>query len=157
MQRDSDHADSGKPRTFVLCEKKHEWVCSNASTSLKNPLLVRVRPMCLSVKLHLCRFRFMQYRITWLVRIRLCRLVEIRLNRWDLVLTSEWILSVKLYLLWRVFMINLLNLQNLRGVLILVSLSVVVSTYRSAQLSGLCSKVLLIALDEIPDVCNTCF
>ena len=44
------HADSGKPRTFVLCEKKHEEVCSNASTSLKNPSLVRVWPMCLSVK-----------------------------------------------------------------------------------------------------------
>jgi len=36
------HADSGKPRIFVLCEKKHDWVYSNASTSLKNPLLVVV-------------------------------------------------------------------------------------------------------------------
>jgi len=37
------HADSGKPRTFILCEKKHELVYySSASTSLKNPLLVRV-------------------------------------------------------------------------------------------------------------------
>jgi len=52
------HAASGKPRTFVLCEKKHEWVYSNASTSLKNPLLVRVWPMYLSVKLH-CRLLFM--------------------------------------------------------------------------------------------------
>jgi len=24
IQRDSDTADSGKPRSFVLCEKKHE-------------------------------------------------------------------------------------------------------------------------------------
>jgi len=55
------HADSGKPRTFVLCEKKHEWVYSSASTSLKNPLLVRVCPMCRSVKLHLCRLVFIQY------------------------------------------------------------------------------------------------
>jgi len=55
------HADSGKPRAFTLCEKKHEWICSSASTSLKNPLLVRVWPMCLSVKLHLCRLLFMQY------------------------------------------------------------------------------------------------
>jgi len=47
-------------------------------------------------------------------------------------------------------------LQNLRDVLIVVRLSVVVSTYKSAQLSGLCSKVLLIALDEIPDVCSSC-
>ena len=50
------HADSGKPRTFLLCEKKHGWVYSKASTSFKNPLLVRVWPMCLSVKLHLCSF-----------------------------------------------------------------------------------------------------
>jgi len=71
------HADSGKPRTFILCEKKHEWICSNPSTSLKNPLLVRVWPMCLSVKLHLCRLLFIQYKITWLVRIHLCRLVGI--------------------------------------------------------------------------------
>jgi len=33
-------ADNGEPRSFTLCEKKHEWICSNASTSLKNPLLV---------------------------------------------------------------------------------------------------------------------
>jgi len=25
---------------FILCEKKHEQICSSASTSLKNPLLV---------------------------------------------------------------------------------------------------------------------
>jgi len=91
------HADSGKPRTFILCEKKHEWDYSNASTSLKNPLLARVRPMCLSVKLHLCRLLFMQYKITWLVRIHPCKLVGKRLNRWGFVLTSEWTLSVKLY------------------------------------------------------------
>jgi len=61
------HADSGKPRrpTFILCVKKYEWVYSSASTSFKNPLLVRVRPMCSSVKLHLCRLLFMQYKITW--------------------------------------------------------------------------------------------
>ena len=56
------------------------YATGNASTSLKNPLLVRMWPMCLSVKLHLCRLLFMQYRITWLVRIHLCRLVGIRLN-----------------------------------------------------------------------------
>jgi len=75
------HANSGKPRTFILCEKKQEWVHSNASTSLNNPLLVRVWPTCLSVKLYLCRLLFMQYKIMWLVRIHLCRLVGIRLNR----------------------------------------------------------------------------
>jgi len=63
------HADSGKPRTFILCENKHEWVYSNASTSLKNPLLVGVWPMWLSVKLHLCRLLFMQYKITWFVTV----------------------------------------------------------------------------------------
>jgi len=54
------YANSGKPRAFVFCEKKHAWVYSNASSSLKNPLLVRVWPMCLIVKLHLCRILFMQ-------------------------------------------------------------------------------------------------
>ena len=39
-----------------------------------------VWPMCLSVKLYLRRLLFMQYKITWLVRIHLCRLVGIRLN-----------------------------------------------------------------------------
>ena len=73
------HADGGKPCAFILCEKKHEWVYSNASTSLKNSLLVQVWPMCLSVKLHLSRLLFMQYKITWLV-VHLCRLVGMRLN-----------------------------------------------------------------------------
>jgi len=72
------HADSGKPRAFILCENKHEWISSNASTSLKNPLLVGVWPMCLNVKPHLCRLLFVQYKITWLVRIHLCGLVGIR-------------------------------------------------------------------------------
>ena len=103
------HADRGKPRTFVFCEKKHEWVCSNASTSLKNPLLARVWPMRLSVKLPICRHLFMQYKIMWLVRICLCKLVEIRLNCKGWVLISEWILSAKLYLLWRVFISHLVN------------------------------------------------
>jgi len=33
------HADSGRPRTFILCEKKHEWVYSNVSTSLKKSII----------------------------------------------------------------------------------------------------------------------
>jgi len=61
------HADSGKPRTFILCEKNHEWVYSNASKSLNYPLLVQVWPMCLSVKLYLRRLLFMQYKTMWLV------------------------------------------------------------------------------------------
>jgi len=36
------HADSGKPRTFIVCETEHELVYSNVSISLKNPLLARV-------------------------------------------------------------------------------------------------------------------
>jgi len=40
--RETVIADSGKPRTFILCEKKHELIFSNVSTSLKNPLLVRL-------------------------------------------------------------------------------------------------------------------
>ena len=37
IQRDSETADSGKPRSFVLCEKKHEWKkhrCANAAQCL---------------------------------------------------------------------------------------------------------------------------
>ena len=56
------------------------YATGNASTSFKTPLLVRVWPMCLSVKLHLCRLLFMQYKLTWLVRIHLYRLVGMRLN-----------------------------------------------------------------------------
>ena len=42
MQRDSDHADCGKPRTFILCEKKHELVYSSGSpTVVRVPLVVR--------------------------------------------------------------------------------------------------------------------
>jgi len=41
MQWDRDTAGSGKPRiAFVRCENKHEYICSSAATSLKNPLLV---------------------------------------------------------------------------------------------------------------------
>ena len=69
MQRDSDHADSGKPYAFILSETKHEWVYSNVSISLKNPLLVRVWPMCLRVILHLCRILFMRYNTTSFVTV----------------------------------------------------------------------------------------
>jgi len=44
-------ADCGKPRSFVLCEKKPEWIYSNATTSLKYPLQVwdRVCDQCVWV------------------------------------------------------------------------------------------------------------
>jgi len=39
MQRDSDTADSGKPRiVLILCEKQHEQIYSSTSTSLKNQM-----------------------------------------------------------------------------------------------------------------------
>jgi len=53
-------------------------------------------PMCLSTKLRLWSLLFTQYTNTWLVRIRLCRLLWLRLNGKILVLKSEWILSAKL-------------------------------------------------------------
>jgi len=49
-------ADSVKSRTFILSEKKDEYVYCNASTSLKHPLSVQVWPMCLSIKLHSAGF-----------------------------------------------------------------------------------------------------
>jgi len=33
-QRDSDCWYRGEPRNVILCEKKHGWICSNASTSM---------------------------------------------------------------------------------------------------------------------------
>ena len=58
------HANSGRPRAFILCEKKHEWIDSKVSTSLKNPLLVQAWPLCLSVILNLCRF------FSWCAKLR---------------------------------------------------------------------------------------
>jgi len=40
-------------------------------------------------------------------------------------------MSANQYLLWRVFIIHMVNFANLHGVLIAVNLSVVVSTYKS--------------------------
>jgi len=60
------------------------------------------------IKRLLCRLLFAHYKNAWLVRIRLCRIVGIRLYR-CLVLISQWALSAKLYLLWRIFVIHLLN------------------------------------------------
>jgi len=75
--------DSVKLHTFILCEKKHEWVyTSNASISLKNPLL-RVCDHCAWVSN--CTYAgFFSCNIKLrglLSRIHLCRLVGIRLNR----------------------------------------------------------------------------
>ena len=96
----------GHPHLYFVKISMSESIASNASISLKNPLLVGVWPMCLRV---ICRLIFIQYKITWLVGIRLCRLVGIRLNRQGLVLTSEWIVSTKPYWLCRVFIIHLVN------------------------------------------------
>jgi len=38
-------SDSSKPRSFMVCKKKHERICSNAFTTLKNPMLVWDRPL----------------------------------------------------------------------------------------------------------------
>ena len=120
------HADSGKPRAFILCEKKHKWDYSNASTSLKNPLLVRVWPMCPSVKLHLCWLLFTQYKWRGLLEY-------IYAGLWEYVLIVKalfWHLSAKLYLLWRVFIIHLVNFAKPAWCSNSSKFSVVVSTYR---------------------------
>jgi len=56
-----------------------------------------------------------------------------------------WELSVKLYLLWRVFVIHLLSFLSLRGALTLVSYPTVLSTYISAShcLKHFCESVQL--------------
>ena len=76
---------------------------------------------CWPPLLRLYRFLFTQYDY---VAYCLCRLVEICLHHQGLVLTSEWA-SAKPYLLWRVFKIHLLNFLSLRGVVTLVSCSIV--------------------------------
>jgi len=50
----------------------------------KNPLLVGVWPTCLSVKLHLCRLLFMQYKIAWLVTVE-----YMYAGLWEYVLTAK--------------------------------------------------------------------
>jgi len=80
VQRDSDTLIAVS-QVHLYFVKRSMSVYSNASTSLKYPLLVRVWPMFLSVKLHLCRLLFMQYKITCLFRMHLFRLVGIHLNR----------------------------------------------------------------------------
>jgi len=40
LTHETVNADSEKVRSFVLCDKKHGWIRSNISTSLKTPLLV---------------------------------------------------------------------------------------------------------------------
>ena len=80
MQRGSDMLIVVSHVRLYFVKRSTSESNRNASTSLKNPLLARVRPMCLSVKLHLCRLLFIQHKITWLVRMHLCRLVGIRFN-----------------------------------------------------------------------------
>jgi len=77
-------ADSGKPRIVLYCVKRG---MSKPVAVLPQVLKSRVRlhDQCARVnslnKRRLCRLFFTQYKNSWLVRIRLCRLVGIRLCR----------------------------------------------------------------------------
>jgi len=55
-----------------------------ASNSICGPLLIKRLS---------CRLHFTQYKNTWLVRIRLCRLVAIRLLSWRF--SSDFLVSTK--------------------------------------------------------------
>jgi len=55
-----------------------------------------IQPSC---PLSVTPLLFTQYETTWVVRIRLCKLVGIPRNRYGLFLASEEVLSSKLYLL----------------------------------------------------------
>jgi len=101
----------------------------------------------------------MQYKIKWLLTVE-----YIYAALWEYVLIIKvwfWHLSeywVQSYICCDAFSWFIWsNLQNLRDVLIVVRLSEVMSTYKSAELFGLCSNVLLIAVDEILNVCSSCF
>ena len=71
-------SDSRKPHDIILCESEHEWIRSNASTSLKNSTSVSDCatnvPESRLINLRLCRFH-----TTWIVGIPPCWLV--RCNR----------------------------------------------------------------------------
>ena len=83
-------SDSRKPHDIILCESEHEWIRSNASTSLKNSTSVSDCatnvPESNLIYLRLCRLH-----TTWIVGMSLCRLVGINRNPWGLVLVSEWV------------------------------------------------------------------
>jgi len=75
MQRDSYNAGSGKPRIVLYCVKKS----INKPVAVL-PQVLKIHCYCetvtsVSIKRLLCRLLFTQYKNTWLVRIRLCRLV----------------------------------------------------------------------------------
>ena len=70
MQGDSD-CWKHKTRGFILCEKKHQWICNKALTSLKNPFIsVRLWVWCDQqcawvnslIKLIMSRLLFTQYK-----------------------------------------------------------------------------------------------
>ena len=154
------HGDSGKPRTFILCEKKHEWIYSNASTSLKNPLLVRVWPMCLSVKLHLCRLLFMQYKLRSLIEFIYAGLWEYALiGRSSRIFSSDIWVNTECKVIFAVTSFHNSSAQFAKPAWFSNSSNFVRSrvNLQICKLSGLCSEVLLIALDEIPGVCSSCF
>jgi len=66
MQRDSDMLIAVSHVHSYFVKRSTSGSVANASTSLKNRLLVGVWPKRLTIKLHLCRLVFMQYKITWL-------------------------------------------------------------------------------------------
>ena len=81
-------ADCGKPRSLSFMKRKHEWMDCKGSISLKNPFLLwdcecdQYKWVSSLIKPCLCRLLLTQhFKTTWLVIIRLGRLVGIRLNR----------------------------------------------------------------------------
>ena len=80
MQRDSDMLIAVSHVHLYFVKRSMSESTAVLPQVWKNPLLVRVWPTCPSVKLHLCRRLFMQYKITWLVRIHLCKFVGMRLR-----------------------------------------------------------------------------
>jgi len=90
-QRDSDTAESGKPRIVLFCVKRSMSKSAAVPPQVRKihcefETVINVPEWIALITRLLCRPLFTQCKNTWLVRIRLCRLV--RYVFIDLVLTS---------------------------------------------------------------------
>ena len=160
MQRNSDMLIAVSHVLFLLCEKKHEWIYSNASTSLKNPLLVRVWPMCLSVKLHLCRIFSCSITSRGLVEYIYAGLWEYALiGRSSRIFSSDIWVNTECKAIFAVTSFHNSSARFAKPAWCSNSSKFVRSrvNLQICKLCGLCSKILLIDLHEIPGVYSSCF
>jgi len=82
MQRDSDMLIAVSHVHLHFVKRSISESIQQCFHKVEKYIIRGVWSMCLSVKLHLCRILFMQYKITWLVTVEYiyAKLVGIRLN-----------------------------------------------------------------------------